>query len=165
MNIEESLRDIESFDVCHLPIISAFCDKISLPGLIDNALNTQMDTSPGKIVKGLVLNTLSGRDPLYRVEDFFSHQDTDLLVGKDISSASFSDDNIGRVLDRIYDYGSSKLFSNISLEAVKEFNISTTKIHQDTTSVSVWGQYEGDTPFKINSGLKLRISAPIFTSL
>jgi len=152
MDIEESYKDIESFDVCHLPIVSAFCDKIGLTGLIDDALNTQMGTSPGKIIKGLVLNTLSGRDPLYRVEDFFSHQDTELLVGRGISSASFSDDNIGRVLDRIYDYGSSKLFSNISLEAVKEFNIRTTKIHQDATSVSVWGQYEGDTPFKINSG-------------
>ena len=152
MDIEESLRDIESFDVCHLPIVSAFCDKIGLSNLIDNALNTHMDISPGKIIKGLVLNTLSGRDPLYRVEDFFSHQDTELLVGRGISSASFSDDNIGRVFDKIYSYGSSKLFSNISLEAVKEFNIETTKIHQDATSVSVWGQYEGDTPFKINYG-------------
>jgi len=152
MDIEESFKDIESFDVCHLPIVSAFCDKIGLSGLVDDALNTQMGTSPGKIIKGLVINTLSGRDPLYRVEDFFSHQDTELLVGSGISSTSFSDDNIGRVLDRIYDYGSSKLFSNISLEAVKEFNIETTKIHQDTTSVSVWGQYEGDTPFKINYG-------------
>ena len=43
-------------------------------------------------------------------------------------------------------------YLNISLEAVKEFNINTTQIHQDTTSVSVWGQYEGDTPFKINYG-------------
>ena len=59
MDIEESLRGIESFDVCHLPIISAFCDKIGLSSLIDNALHSQMDTSPGKIVKGLVLNTLS----------------------------------------------------------------------------------------------------------
>jgi len=152
MDIEESLKGIESFDVCHLPIISAFCDKIGLSSLIDNALHSQMDNSPGKIVKGLVLNTLSGRDPLYRVEDFFSHQDCELLIGEDISSASFTDDNIGRVLDKIYEYGSSKLFSNISLEAVKEFNINTTQIHQDATSVSVWGQYEGDYPFKINYG-------------
>ncbi len=42
MNIEKGLRDIESFDVCHLPIVSAFCDKIGLSGLIDDALNAQM---------------------------------------------------------------------------------------------------------------------------
>jgi len=108
MEIEENFKDIESFDVCHLPIVSAFCDKIGLSSLIDNALNARMDISPGKIIKGLVLNTLSGRDPLYRVEDFFSHQDSELLVGSGISSASFSDDNIGRVLDRIYSYGSKQ---------------------------------------------------------
>lgn len=99
MDIPEGLKDIESFDVRHGPIISAFCNKIGLSSTVDNALKSQMETSPGEIVKGLILNTLAGGDPLYRVEEFFSHQDTELLVGKGIRACDFTDDNIGRVLD------------------------------------------------------------------
>jgi transposase len=153
MDIPEGLKDIESFDVRHGPVISAFCDKIGLSSTVDNALKSQMEVSPGKIVKGLILNTLAGRDPLYRVEEFFSHQDTELLVGKDIRACDFTDDNIGRVLDRIYSYSTQKLFCELSLEAVKEFNIDTTQVHQDTTSVNVWGDYlNKDGPFEITYG-------------
>jgi len=153
MNIPNGYKDIESYDVRHGPVIATFCDKIGLSSIVDKALNCQMDVSCGKIVKGLILNTLSGRDPLYRVEQYFSHQDIELLVGKDIDASSFSDDNIGRLLDRIYAYGTSKLFSEVSLEAVKEFDMPTTQIHHDTTSVSVWGNYKDNNgPFEINKG-------------
>ncbi len=153
MDIPEGLKDIESFDVRHAPIISAFCDKMNLSSIVDNALESQMEVSPGKIIKGLILNTLAGRDPLYRVEEFFSHQDTELLVGKKMRASDFTDDNIGRVLDRIYSYGTQKLFCELSLEAVKKFNIDTKQVHQDTTSVSVWGDYpDKDGPFEITYG-------------
>jgi transposase len=156
MDIPENYKDIESYDVRHGPAIAAFCDKIELSAIVDKALDCNMDISCGKIVKGLILNTLSGRDPLYRVEDYFSHQDTELLIGRGIDSSAFSDDNIGRVFDRIFSYGTSKLFSEISLEAVKKFNIDTTQIHHDTTSVSVWGAYENSkysgSPFEITLG-------------
>lgn len=156
MDIPDNYKDIESYDVRHLPIIAAFCDKIEICAIVDKALDCNMEASCGKIVKGLILNTLSGRDPLYRVEEYFSHQDTELLVGKGIDSSAFSDDNIGRVFDRIFSYGTSKLFSEISLEAVKKFSIDTTQIHHDTTSVSVWGAYENSrysgSPFEITLG-------------
>ena len=155
MDIPEGYRDIESYDVRHGPIIGAFCDRIGLPSIVNKALDCNMEADCGKVVKGLILNTLSGRDPLYRVEEYFSHQDTELLVGKAVDSSVFTDDNIGRVLDRIYSYGTGKLFSEISLEAVKNFNIDTTQVHHDTTSVSVWGDYKYSKhsgPFEIARG-------------
>lgn len=155
MDIPSNYKDIESYDVRHSPVIASFCEGIGLSSIVDRALEANMDVSPGKIVKGLILNTLSGRDPLYRVEEYFSHQDCQLLIGKDIDSSAFTDDNIGRVLDRIYDYGTQKLFSEISLEAVKKFAIDTTQVHHDTTSVSVWGSYKYSKysgPFEVTFG-------------
>jgi transposase len=156
MDIPEGYEDIESYDVRHVPIIAAFCDKIEIPAIVDKALGCNMDVSVGDMVKGLILNTLSGRDPLYRVQEYFSHQDTELLIGKGVDSSAFTDDNIGRVFDKIFLYGTSKLFSEISLEAVKKFNIDTTQVHHDTTSVSVWGAYENSrydgSPFEITFG-------------
>jgi hypothetical protein len=111
MDIPEGCEEIESYDARHVPVIAAFCDKMGLIAIVDKALDCNMDVSSGKMVKGLILNTLSGRDPLYRVKDYFSHQDTELLIGKGVDCSAFSDDNIGRVFDRIFSYGTSKLFS------------------------------------------------------
>jgi len=67
----DDYRDIESYDVCHGPIIAAFCDKILLLVIANKALDCNMDVSCGKVVKGLILNILSGRDLFYRVEEHF----------------------------------------------------------------------------------------------
>ena len=45
----------------------------------------------GTIVQALVLVTLSGRSPLYRLADFFKHQDTELLLGH-LVAESVADD-------------------------------------------------------------------------
>ena len=74
-------QDIESYDVQHLPIIRSYLEKMGVVDIIDDRLDTQMTTSPGRVVVGLVLDILSGRTPLYRVGSFFDHQDIELLVG------------------------------------------------------------------------------------
>jgi hypothetical protein len=68
--------------VQHLPIIKAYADQLGLVSLIHHYVPTEMDVDAGTIVLGLVLDTLSGRRPLYRLEEFFAHQDTELLLGK-----------------------------------------------------------------------------------
>ncbi len=141
MILTDNFNGIESFDVTHLPIIRTYLEKLDIVNIINRALNTQMQYNPGRIVIGLVQDTLSGRTPLYRVEEFFEHQDIELVIGEDLPSTAFNDDNIGRVLDRIFNYGTQKLFSEICLEAIKQFKINTNQLHSDTTSVNVWGKY------------------------
>ena len=75
-------HEIEAYPVAHLPIVKAYADKLDLVGLINYFVPTEMDVDAGTIVLGLVLDTLSGRSPLYRLEEFFAHQDTELLLGK-----------------------------------------------------------------------------------
>ena len=43
-----------------------------------------MDVEPGIIVLGAVLDTLSGRSPLYHLENAFEDYDRELLFGQDI---------------------------------------------------------------------------------
>ena len=69
-----------------------------------------MHVSPGKILLGLVMNILCGRSPLYRVEEFFRTRDVTLLLGEDMTAEMLNDDIIGRVLDRVYEYGTWKIF-------------------------------------------------------
>jgi transposase len=88
------------------------------------------------------------------VEEFFRTRDVELLLGEDMTAGMLNDDAIGRVLDRIYEYGTWKIFSEICLRAFRNFNVDCSVVHQDTTSVSVWGDYEpapGD-PIRIVHG-------------
>jgi hypothetical protein len=39
----------------------------------------------------MVLDTLSGRTPLYRLKEFFQEKDTELLLGSTIDPEHFSD--------------------------------------------------------------------------
>lgn len=91
----------------------------------------------------MVLDTLSGRSPLYRLERFAESVDTGLLLGRKIPSSAFNDTTIGRAMDAIFDAGTEKLFSQVALRAAGAFreDVDTRHVHFDTTSVSVWGDY------------------------
>src|ERR687883_1563499 len=150
------LPPIEAYQVQHLPLVKAYADKIGLVEVINQVVPTEMDVDPGTIVLGLVLDTLSGRSPLYRLEEFFAHQDTALLLGKAIPPQAFTDDTVGRVLDRLYDFGTLRLFTACAVRASMRFGLECRYVHFDTTSRSVWGDYQfaetQDLPFQMTYG-------------
>ena len=92
---------IEAYHVQHLPLVKAYADKIGLVEAINAVVPTEMEVDPGTIVLGMILDTCSGRSPLYRLEAFFTHQDTALLLGQAVAPEAFQDDTVGRVLDRL----------------------------------------------------------------
>ena len=140
-------------EVGHLPIVKAFAKKIKLAETLDSLVDSQMELSPGVTVMAMVLDTLSGRTPLYRLEEFFHEKDVELILGQDVSPALFCDYNVARVLDKIYDTGTQKIFSQIAQNAIGVFDIDTHRLHFDTTSISVFGDYDYvDPPLKITYG-------------
>src|ERR671932_89269 len=147
---------IEVYPVHHLPIIKAYADQMGLVSLINHSVPTEMDVDAGTIVLGLVLDTLSGRSPLYRLEEFFAHQDTALLLGKAVPPHALNDETAGRVLDRLYDFGTMRLFTACAVRAAMRFSLERRYVHFDTTSRSVWGDYQfaetQDLPFQVTYG-------------
>jgi transposase len=103
-----------------------------------------------------VLDTLSGRSPLYRLHEFVDQQDTELLLGKAVPSQALNDDTVGRVLDRLYDFGTMRLFTGCAVRAATRFGLECRYVHFDTTSRSVWGEYKfaetQDLPFQVTYG-------------
>jgi transposase len=150
---------IEAYQVQHLPIVKAYADKIGLVEVINQIVPTEMAIDPGTIVLGMILDTLSGRSPLYRLEEFFTHQDTTLLLGKAVPPEAFQDDTVGRVLERLYATGTMKVFTACAIRADRVFGFDKRYVHFDTTSVAVYGDYlppeeapEREVPFRITYG-------------
>jgi transposase len=147
---------IEVYPVHHLPIIKAYADQLGLVSLINHYVPTEMEVDAGTVVLALVLDTLSGRSPLYRLEEFFAQQDTALLLGKTVPPHALNDDTAGRVLDRLYDLGTMRLFTACAVRAATRFGLERRYVHFDTTSRSVWGEYQyaetQDLPFQVTYG-------------
>ena len=53
-------------DVQFLPIVKAFARRIQLVDTINQMVHTDMELKPGIVVLAMVLDSLSGRSPLYR---------------------------------------------------------------------------------------------------
>jgi len=151
----ESLR---ACDVRFLPIVSAYARTLGMVEEVDRLCGSKRGISDGQIVLALVLDALSGRSPLFRLPQAFAKLDTELLLGETISPEKLNDDAVGRALDRIFEVGTSKVLSAVALRAVKLFDLDTTHVHHDTTSRTVYGDYDlygeqtHDQPFVITFG-------------
>ena len=51
---------------------------------------------------------------------------------------------MGRCLDKIHEYGTTKLFAELALPIALEFGIELNKANFDTTSISLYGKYDKD---------------------
>lgn len=143
-------------DVRHFPVVKHYAKRLGLVETINEMVQTEMELSPGMAVLAMVIDTLSGRSPLYRLTEFFDEKDTELLLGESIEPTCFNDANLGRAMDKIYEKGTLSIFSKISQTALAEFGVDGRRLNFDTTSVSVHGDYtreeEDDPPFKITYG-------------
>jgi hypothetical protein len=64
-------------EVRHWPIVKQYAKRLNLVEIINRLVDTQMELSPGMAILAMVIDTLSGRTPLYRLTEFFSN-----LVGQ-----------------------------------------------------------------------------------
>ncbi|NBK25456.1 MAG: IS1634 family transposase, partial [Spirochaetia bacterium] len=141
--------DTRFFTHASLPVAAAYCRTLDLMGVVNRIVPSSMRLSPGLAVVAMVMDVLSSKNPLYRVEQFWEQQDRDLLLGKDVDSHIFNDTNLGRALDAIFEAGTSRIVTELGLEAAKKFDIDVSIVSYDTTTTSVWGEYrrsEGDPP-------------------
>ena len=141
---QQFVNDAVMTTVDHIPVIARMCHQIGLIDTINESIPCRTDVDPGTLVVGMICDTLSGRSPLYKVEEFIATQDTELLFGSHVNAANFNDDALGNTLDRLHKHGTHKLFTKISLNAAASFNLDLTTVNFDTTSVNLWGDYHNN---------------------
>ena len=139
--------------------MKAYVDQIGLVEVINQIVSTEMAIEPGTIVLGMLLDTLSGRSPLYRFEEFFAHHETALLLGKAIAPGACDDDTVGRGLERLYATGTMQVCTACAVRADQALHCDKRYVHFDTTSMTVYGDYalpeetaEPQVPFTMTYG-------------
>ncbi|MBA3472960.1 MAG: IS1634 family transposase [Rubrobacter sp.] len=129
----------------HLGIVAGVCQEIGLAESLDaQAADSRQKVSVGTATVAMVLNGLGfSNRRLYLVPQFFENKPLERLLGvPGIEAADLNDDCLGRTLDWLYAHDVTRLFAGIALRARREFGIEPSRVHVDTTSFCVSGEYE-----------------------
>jgi transposase len=106
----------------------------------------QADLSSSTILCALLSNLLLARQPLYAVSSWaatFVPEHLGLLPGQ---ALLLNDDRCGRALDHLWRSDRASLFTAIAVGAIRNYELAMKQFHQDTTTVTVTGEYAGQLP-------------------
>jgi transposase len=123
----------------------ALYDELKIGQTIDEMVSWDRDQchmSPGKRIKALLINIFGRKRPLYRIDEFYENMDTENLFGKGVSLEDLTDYNLAQALDKLFERGPHAVFSTVYLRAICQEQITLKYLYNDTTSISVHGDYE-----------------------
>ena len=138
-------QDYTSKTLDHLGLVAGMCRQIGISELIDaQCPSGSLDqiVSTGKALEAMILNGLGFVNKrLYLIPHFFQDKPVDLLLGAGFKAEHFNDDRLGRALDTLYETGLTPLFTKLSQRTLDVLNYQPDCGHLDTTTMSVYGQY------------------------
>lgn len=105
----------------------------------------QCHLSPGERLLALVIGILYDRTALWRMHEVLADQDLPVLFRPGVVATDFHDDALARALDKLARANPEHVFATLTARALAQEGRSWSDlsvIHADTTSVSVWGEYE-----------------------
>ncbi|EQD52978.1 transposase, partial [mine drainage metagenome] len=82
------------------------------------------------------------RIPVYGMQEWSSLYRHELLGIEPGEVECLNDDRFGRALDALFDSDRGSMLTQIVVGAVKEFHISMDEFHNDSTTITLTGNYE-----------------------
>ena len=138
----------KSKELNHLGIVAGMIDKLEIVSAIDSRVKqdtTDRHISIGVGVKAMVMNGLGfSQRTLYMASSYFEHLPTELLLGAGIDSSHLNDSVLGRILDDVYAYGCTKLYSELAVEICKRLDLVPDTLCMDSTDFHLDGRYNSD---------------------
>jgi transposase len=140
----------ESLEVGATPLIQHFCKRLRLQQLLEEHLPAGPGRKPvvssAVALLTLVSNLLLVRVPLYALSAWAARRVPEHLGLAPGQAALLNDDRLGRALDSLYYADRASLLTALVRRVVQEFALDLTQFHNDTTSVTVSGEYQGQQP-------------------
>jgi len=142
---------VSSEQLGHLGLVAATIRELGIIEKIDARLELNNRkggiVSHGRRLAAMVLNGLGFMNSrLSMTTHFFQDKPVAQLLGAEIGAEHLNDDCLGRCLDKIAAYGTTKLYSEIAFEIAREKDILGQRMHLDTTSFVLHGRYDVETP-------------------
>jgi transposase len=132
--------------VAHLPLVLGGLRRLEVATVIDRLLppHPAHVLSCGRGVEALVLAILDGHHALYKVGRGLDERGTLPLLQRGLTHAALHDYRLGHILDALFAANLNSVFGAIALKALEVYAIPTPWLHQDTTTIALYGAYEDE---------------------
>jgi transposase len=130
--------------VAHLPLVLGVIRKLNVAALIDTFCppHPAHVLSCGRGVEALLLAILDGHHALYKVGARLEERGMLPLLQPGLTRASLHDYRLGQILDTLFAAHLNRVFGAIALNALEVYALLTPWLHQDTTTITLYGAYE-----------------------
>ena len=84
---------------------------------------------------------LRDRQPIYTHAEWARRVEPSLVGLEDTQAECLNDDRVGRALDSLFDADRASLITALVLQAIREFKIDLGQLHNDSTTLTMTGEY------------------------
>src|ERR1700756_3260087 len=129
--------------VAHLPLVLGVLRRLEVATVIDRLIppHPAHVLSCGRGVEALVLAILDGDHALYKVGKRLEERGMVALLQQGLTRASLHDYRLGHILDALFAANLNRVFGAIALKALEVYAVPTPWLHQDTTTLALYGAY------------------------
>src|SRR5262245_55812045 len=130
--------------VAHLPLVLGVVRKLKVAALIDTFCppHPAHVLSCGRGVEALLLAILDGHHALYKVGARLEERGMVSLLQPGLTRASLHDYRLGQILEALFAANLNRVIGASALNALGVDAIAAPWLHQDTTTITLYGAYE-----------------------
>jgi transposase len=130
--------------VAHLPLVLGVIRKLNVAALIDTFCppHPAHVLSCGRGVEALLLAILDGHHALSKVGARLEERGMIPLLQPGLTRAALHDYRLGQILEALFAAQLNRVFGAIALNALEVYSLLTPWLHQDTTTITLYGAYE-----------------------
>jgi len=132
--------------VAHLPLVLGVLRRLEVATVIDRLIppHPAHVLSCGRGVEALVLAILDGDHALYKVGKRLEERGMVELLQPGLTRGSLNDYRLGHILDALFAAHLTRVLGALALKALEISTIPTPWLHQDTTTITLYGAYEDE---------------------
>ncbi len=143
---------MEYFDVITkkvdvLPMVKYYMDQLDVYGVFSKCVEKPncCPVDPAQILSMMVVNIVCASHPLYKIQNWVADY-TDGLSEYPLNASDYNDDQLAKNLDRLFEADRSSMMCELSANAIDVYRLETNRIHNDSTSVTLIGEYNIEDP-------------------
>ncbi|MHB1952016.1 MAG: IS1634 family transposase [Acidiferrobacteraceae bacterium] len=135
--------ELESKVIGALPIVNHILERMALAALFDQFVRGRGNhkISHAETLMIMLRCLTIQREPVYAVGEWGERFEPHLLGLGNLDTKVLNDDRVGRALDALFRADRATMLTKLVMFVIKEFGIDTNQLHNDSTTVTVTGQY------------------------
>lgn len=153
--------DLDSKFVGALPLVNRFLERLRIAQWFRKHLpapDPRTKFPPEEALGVLLRNIILSRLPLYSIGEWARQFVPELLGLCADSVARIGDDRVGRALDRLFDADRRALLTDLVVHTIQTFQIDLSQLHNDSTTITLHGQYSQATGKHVRGKRTLEIT-------